>query len=171
MPAECASSLWRVLDSPESCNAAGHGRRRFLMKDEMLTARDQRGVEVVVSDSRRLLVRVSMQGLLWAVLFAHAPDRSHGDEEQQRWWLDTAAQLRNPSDNGLPPVLRVDANARVGSVQLAAVGRLGDEVQCPDGQRFDEVLLEFGLMLPIHIMARSLCDVDARGRPRRWASP
>ena len=92
------------------------------LRHGLLTARDISAMEIVTADPRRMLARVSMQGLWMVFLVAHALDSSYGEAAQRQWWLDTAACLRRARAAGLPLVVLADASARLGSV-LSPRGR------------------------------------------------
>ena len=111
---------------------------------------EPRHLAVLHRGPRLLLVRCTAGFLRCVIVVAHAPSGRGGAEARQAvdsFWKELSATVAGAC-RGHPVVLLMDANARVGSTQGAAVGPVDAVAEDPPGTAMRGTLEERGLFLP-----------------------
>ena len=85
-------------------------------------APDVRTAVVLVSQSRLLVVRLSIGLGEVCCVVLHAPDAVAGEAAIRAWWRASLAALRRVLPGGVPVLLFADANGRVGAQASLSVG-------------------------------------------------
>ena len=142
--------LWVNLAQPFAVDDAG--RHHF----------EQRHFQVLHSDPRRLLVRVSHPIWSCLILVGHGPHTGRDHSERQEWWNATHSLLQRYRHH-LPLFVMIDANARTGDQMVPHI------LQEFDGTNGNSAFFrDFLVHQDLHLPCTGPCH---QGQHDTWISP
>ena len=102
-------------------------------------------VTVIAANSQCLFVKVKTDFTQWFMIIAHAPHCGSDLRQKESFWSGLVHQVK---DMGLPVVLMIDANARLGQLQQEGVGTFGAQKADENTPFFMKALEELHLAVP-----------------------
>ena len=108
---------------------------------------DAGSVTVLYADPTVLVAGIPFQGTPLRVLVAHGPHRAHSADTRTAWW-NKVSGICSVHSRGLPWIILIDGNCRVGSEADFAVGEHQADVEDESGALFRGLLGELNCWLP-----------------------
>ena len=104
-------------------------------------------VVVLHNDPTSLIASLTFRDVQLRVLVGHAPHRAHTEQVRAAWWSRISSLCRAFS-NGIPWIVLVDGNCRVGSEVCNAIGPHQSDPEDLSGAAFRGLLSELDAWLP-----------------------